>query len=150
MVSVDTLGAELSSIRTLRDDHEYLWQGDTASWKNSSPVLFPIIGSLVDDRFTYDGKSYSMPSHGFARHREFRVIEQNPESVTYELIADEESLRSFPFRSSLRIQYALSDNRISVTYRLKGEEKHDLLFSIGGHPGFNCPMEPDFQYVFQV
>ena len=69
-VSVSTLGAELMSVSG-KGGTEFLWNGDKNVWSGRAPLLFPICGGLKDDKFTYNGKEYTLPKHGFARHLEF-------------------------------------------------------------------------------
>ena len=61
---IDNHGAELHSIQTL-DGTEYLWQGDPAVWNGQAPNLFPYVARLTDQKYTFEGKEYSMKSHGF-------------------------------------------------------------------------------------
>lgn len=48
-ITFKELGGEISSIKD-SDGLEYLWQGDTRYWGGQAPVLFPICGSVKDDR----------------------------------------------------------------------------------------------------
>lgn len=48
-VEVSDLGAELQSIKDA-DEHEYLWQGDDKYWGRRSPILFPIVSGLYQER----------------------------------------------------------------------------------------------------
>ena len=43
-VLIDSVGAELKSLKRLSDGREYLWCGDAAYWGRTSPVLFPFGG----------------------------------------------------------------------------------------------------------
>ena len=52
-VQVSDFGAELQSI--VKNDYEYLWQGDPAFWGRRSPVLFPIVGSVWNGAYRVDG-----------------------------------------------------------------------------------------------
>ena len=45
-------GAELSGIKDLKTNEEYMWQKDPKFWAKSSPVLFPFVGILKDGRYT--------------------------------------------------------------------------------------------------
>ncbi len=45
-VSVKSTGAELTSIKSVKDGFQYLWQPNPQYWKRQSPVLFPIVGLL--------------------------------------------------------------------------------------------------------
>ena len=51
-IGVKEFGAELTSFYNKQNHTEYLWQGDSEIWGGQSPVLFPIIGRLKDDRYT--------------------------------------------------------------------------------------------------
>jgi galactose mutarotase-like enzyme len=63
---INPLGAELTSL-TDGAGAEYMTDADPAFWTGHAPVLFPIVGGLVDDTYRVDGQSYHLPRHGFAR-----------------------------------------------------------------------------------
>lgn len=76
-VKFKTIGGTLSSIKDL-DGVEYRWQGDQAYWGGQAPVLFPICGSLRDDRAEIGGdQSTHMPRHGIVRKKEFLCEQSN-------------------------------------------------------------------------
>ena len=66
-VSAEDDGAQLSSVELKENGKEFLWQGDPSVWYGRAPVLFPIIGQLLDGKYRYNGREYEMPKHGFAR-----------------------------------------------------------------------------------
>jgi len=70
---INPLGAELS---TLRDPsgRELLWDGNPAIWNGRAPLLFPIVGSLVQGTYRFAGRTYALPRHGFARRKPFEVL----------------------------------------------------------------------------
>ena len=72
-VTINSFGAELASIWGKATDTEYLWNADAKFWKRTAPVLFPFVGSLKNKGYHYEGKTYSMGQHGFARDMEFAV-----------------------------------------------------------------------------
>jgi len=146
-IKIDSLGAELKSIQSISDNHEYLWQGSDNSWKRSAPVLFPIIGGLNQDRYLYEGKSYELTSHGFARDREFKILRKNNNEVLFSIEETEQSLKVFPFAFQLIIGYKLERNRLTISYSLLNKNNKTMLFSIGAHPGFNCPLEKKLSYT---
>ena len=45
-VSVIEKGAELKSVVSKTTKLEYMWSGDPAFWGKTSPVLFPVVGTL--------------------------------------------------------------------------------------------------------
>ena len=69
-----THGAELFSLKD-KNNKEFIWEGNPKFWGKHSPILFPIVGSLKNNTFDYDGASYSLPRHGFAREMNFEIID---------------------------------------------------------------------------
>ena len=151
-VSIKTKGAELSSIK--RNEKEYLWQGDTLFWHEQSPILFPIVGKLKDNEFTYNDSTYKMKFHGFGRSQNFNVIEKNENSITFQLEDSEMTKKEYPFEFKLQIKYTLDNNGLIVSYKIENPSSTEAMyFSIGAHPGFNCPLEDnhkrnEYQLVF--
>jgi galactose mutarotase-like enzyme len=145
IAGVKSKGAELCTLRARDSDTEYLWQGD--SWNKHSPILFPIVGGLRNGVYEYRGKSYNLPRHGFARDREFALIEKGKERLVFALLYDESSLAVYPFQFELRVIYTIEGSKLSVTYEVKNlEENSEMLFSIGAHPAFKVPVEAGLAY----
>ena len=70
-VHFQSFGGALSSIKD-KEGIEFLWQGEKQYWSGQAPVLFPICGSIRDDKaVTESGKILSMPRHGIVRKSEF-------------------------------------------------------------------------------
>ena len=76
-ISVDAKGAELNSIFHRQHQLNYLWNGNPLFWAKHSPILFPIVGTLKNNQYTFEGKSYQMGRHGFARDATFSVSAQS-------------------------------------------------------------------------
>ena len=72
---IKSFGAELNSLQKCGKDLEYIWQGDAKYWARHSPILFPIVGRLKKDNYFYKNQKYNMSQHGFARDKEFEIIE---------------------------------------------------------------------------
>ena len=140
-VSVSSLGAELMSIKGI-DNHEYLWQGDAKYWSGRAPIMFPICGRLFNGEYTYLDKTYTMPNHGFARKSEFSLKSASKDFVTLELVPNDEIKAQYPFSFVFDVTFALKNNCLDVKYEIKNtEEEKDLIFSVGGHPAFNVPLD---------
>jgi galactose mutarotase-like enzyme len=138
---ISTLGAECISLK--KNELEYLWQANPSVWGRHAPVLFPIVGRLKDNQYTYQGKSYTMGQHGFARDRNFELTEKTAQQLTLVLKADEASKKVYPFDFELSIQYTLNKSGLQVNYQVRNPSEEEVLFfSIGAHPGFGCPLEP--------
>src|ERR1700732_4547126 len=69
---IDPHGAQLSCLRD-RAARDLLWDGDPAVWAGRAPLLFPIVGVLVDGSYRLGAKTYRLPRHGFARGKLFGV-----------------------------------------------------------------------------
>lgn len=139
-IQVSSLGAELQSIKGT-DGYEYLWQGDPAYWTGRSPILFPIIGGLPDETYSWKGKSYQMGSHGFARRTEFSLVKQTEYSLEFKISETETTLSQYPFAFDFYVIYSIEGNTLSEGFRVVNKNNDVMPFSVGGHPGFCCPMD---------
>lgn len=139
-IKVNSLGAELSSLKTSVGT-ELLWQANRDIWPRHAPVLFPIVGRLKNNSFVYRDQNYSLSQHGFARDKEFILIEQSENNLKFELTADESTLEIYPFHFSFIISYTLKDTVLDISYQIFNPDNKELLFSIGAHPGFSTCRE---------
>jgi Galactose mutarotase and related enzymes len=139
-IGVKRLGAELTSIKTVEDNLEFLWQGDKKYWGGQAYILFPIIGGLPDNKYELDGKTYEMKSHGFARGSEFELFEKSEDRIVYRLKYSEDTLKQYPFRFDFFVSYTIKDNILYEGFKVVNLDEKEMLFSVGGHPGFNCPL----------
>ncbi|CUH97788.1 hypothetical protein P22_3934 [Propionispora sp. 2/2-37] len=137
--SIDSYGAELRSLAGIKSGREYLWQADPAYWNRTSPVLFPFVGRLKRNQYQYQGKTYPMRQHGFARDQEFAVTAHSAAKIEFMLQDDEETRKVYPFHFQLFISYELAGSKIIVHWRVRNTEKEVMHFSIGSHPAFLCP-----------
>ena len=69
-VKADTEGAILWSV-TDKDGFEYIWQGDDRYWNEHGANLFPYIARLWEKSYIFQGKTYHMDIHGFAKDSVF-------------------------------------------------------------------------------
>ncbi len=139
-ISIHSFGAELCSIKN-NSGIEYLWQANKEIWSRRAPVLFPIVGKLKDNTYIYSHRSFSLSQHGFARDREFELISQSQNTCCFQIRSDEHSKTYFPFDFVFEITYELLDDKLITRYKIINPSSRDLLFSVGAHPGFNCPIE---------
>jgi galactose mutarotase-like enzyme len=140
-VEIDSLGGELMSVKTKADDCEYLWQGDAAYWKGRAILLFPICGRLFEGKYTYDHVTYEMNSHGFIRACEMQVENQTADRITFMLSDSEETRKQYPFAFCYRVEYKLEQDQIIVGFKVENTDEKTLIFTLGGHPGFQVPLE---------
>ena len=143
---IDSKGAELISLQNSR--REYIWEGNPQFWAKHSPVLFPIVGALKNNAYIYDGQTYNLPRHGFAREREFELISQTENQAVFLLKNDAKTLHEYPFRFELQISYTIIENQLKIAYTVINDNPFIMPFSIGAHPAF--ALKGDFEsYALQ-
>ena len=114
----------------LASGQEYIWNGDPAWWNGSAPVLFPVIGGLKAGEYSYEGKSYKLPSHGFARGSEFAVTRTGGDSAELTLMSSPKTLAAYPFDFLLAVSLQLERAGIAVRYNVANTGSARMYFSI--------------------
>lgn len=145
-VTIDTKGAQLTSVIAKSDGRELMWQADPDVWPWHAPNLFPVVGGLINDQLLVDGKAYSMKRHGFARLSEFILLSNNEVQAVFSLPNSEKTHEVYPYTFDFEVLYLLIDNALRVTYKVINRDKKPVYFSVGGHPAFNAPFFPNEQY----
>lgn len=145
-ISIAAKGAELQGLYSKETKIEYLWNADPKYWAKHSPVLFPIVGSLKDEHFKYDGAEYKLPRHGFARDHVFAAEKISDSEVVFTLSQSDETLKIYPFYFELKLIYKLIDRKLNLTYEVTNTGTNEMLFSIGAHPAFAVPNTPNTSY----
>lgn len=132
---INPIGAELISLSKLRDEN-ILWNKNEVYWNRIAPNLFPIVGRLKNDCYTYHNNTYLLTQHGFARDNYFEVVEKRESSVLFRLVANENSRKIYPFEFIFEILYSIVDNEIEISYCVQNRGEGIMPYSVGGHPGF--------------
>ncbi len=135
---IDDMGAQLHSLRLKENGKEYIWQGNPDIWYGQAPVLFPVIGQLINDKYFYNGTEYTMPKHGLARKLLFKVKECEGAKAVFSLESDENTLASYPFDFEYLVAFELCGKSLVNTMTVINKTKGEMYFSVGAHPGFNC------------
>ncbi|MBU5364502.1 aldose 1-epimerase family protein [Enterococcus devriesei] len=142
--TINEKGAELVSLRA--NEIEYIWQADPQYWGRHAPILFPFVGRLKDNQYSYQGKTYPMGQHGFARDKEFKVLEQTKEKVTLVLTSDGETKKVYPFDFSLTVSYEIWGEGVRIRFDVENTGEEEMIFALGGHPAFNIPLTDELQF----
>ena len=132
-------GAELKSLCWLATGQEYIWNGDPAWWTGSAPVLFPVIGGLKGGEYSFEGRKYALPSHGFARTSQFTVSDVREDSAAFLLGSSAKTRETYPFDFTLKVSFQLERSGIAVRYAVENTGSSLMYFSIGSHPAFVLP-----------
>lgn len=139
-ISVSTMGAELVSLINKETGVEYLWQADPEYWTGHAYNLFPICGRLWDGKYTYLGNTYEMNLHGFARKTEYEFAGQTDNTLSFRLADSEKSYAQYPFRFVLTLTYTIEGSAVKTTFSIENKDEKELIYAVGGHPGFNVPL----------
>jgi galactose mutarotase-like enzyme len=136
---IKSKGAELFSLKSIKNNQEYMWEGNPDYWGKHSPVLFPIVGTLKNNSYLYNENSFQLLRHGFARDSDFELISQKSDAVVYSLKASDDSKKIFPFEFELQLSYTLLENKLIIEYTIINKDTATIPFSIGAHPAFALP-----------
>jgi galactose mutarotase-like enzyme len=88
--AVSTRGAELQRLHTAAGE-ELLWDGNPDVWAGRSPLLFPVVGNVKNDRITVRGQHYPLLRHGFARTSSFELEDSSTPRCSMRLRAKDET-----------------------------------------------------------
>ncbi|MBO5858196.1 MAG: aldose 1-epimerase family protein [Clostridia bacterium] len=135
---IDDMGAQLHSLKSKENGKEYIWYGREEIWYGQAPVLFPVIGQLIDEKYRYNGIEYSMPKHGLARRYPFTVKKCDGAKAVFSLESNEETLQKYPFEFELVMTFELVGKSLKNTMTVINKNNGVMYFSLGAHPGFNC------------
>ncbi len=139
-VAIDSLGAQMMSI-TAADGTEYLWSGDAAYWRNRAPNLFPYVGRLTEDSYTFHGQRYEMTRHGFANRSQFIPVVEEDSRMILGLADSGETRKIYPFAFAFSVSYELEGSTLHIVYAVENRTRETMYFGLGGHPGFRVPLE---------
>lgn len=130
-IQTTAIGAELTSVKL--NGIEKLHQGET-HWNRHAPILFPIVGQLKNGQSIINNETFKMSQHGFARDMQFKEIEPNK----FILTSSEETLKKFPFKFELYVEYTINGDELTTTYKVINKDNKQMIFGLGGHPAFIC------------
>lgn len=140
-VDIATLGAEVRGVTSIDGETHYMWSGNPAIWNGVSPVLFPIIGRVVEDQLSYNNFKYNLTKHGFARHSVFEVLEHTPHKIKLQLDNAKFENKNYPFHLKFNVTYSLENKQLITQYEIENLSKETAYFSVGAHPAFKCPFD---------
>lgn len=154
-VEVFLLGAEVRSVKNIKNDHEYMWEGNPDIWASISPVLFPVVGRTLNGYITFANKNYPLGNHGFARQSVFKISSQKTDSITLTINTFKLDKNIFPFNLDFTVAYRLEKNKLVTTYEVVNQDTQLAYFSVGAHPAFKCPFDEahnleDYQIEFEA
>jgi galactose mutarotase-like enzyme len=140
---ISPLGAELWSL-TDAAGAEYMTDADPAFWSGRAPLLFPIVGSLSGDVMRLDGREFTLPRHGFARHRQFAAVHVDGGEARFRLTDSPDTRAVYPFGFVLEMTFRIEGMTLRMEASVFNPNAEALPFSFGFHPAFAWPLPGGF------
>lgn len=138
-VTINELGAELTSVIDKHSGFNYIWDANPSVWPKHAPNLFPAIGRSMNDHYLVNGKRYEMPQHGVGFFHHYQVETVRDNMVRFVMVADEETRQYYPFNFKLTIQFEVVDKRLRMIDTVENPNDAVLSFALGTHPAWNIP-----------
>ena len=144
---INELGAELKSL--VCEGREAIWEGRTEVWGASAPIMFPICGGLKNDCYTFEGKTYTLPKHGYVKTKIFSVESVSETSAVFLHVSDAETKAMFPFDYEFRVIYTLEERSLHIAYLVRNLGDGTMYFNVGSHEGYYTPEGiEDYDVIF--
>lgn len=144
--TIESVGAEIRSLKNKVTGEEYIWQINESVWGSSSPVLFPAIGKIKEDKIVYNGANFFMPKHGIIRNNEDLIFEKRGDSsCVFTLKSSGKTLLQYPFKFSFSVEFSLIENRLIMKYIVENQDILPMYFACGGHTAYALPLNPTTQ-----
>lgn len=133
-----------------KDNHEYIHQKGSPGWRSSDTEMFPVIGPTAEANYkiqTPRGEAIQ-DQHGLLRELEYERIKQSETTAIYSKDykagtpvrnskfpdKSSEDFLSWPYDFKFEKRFALSEDKLEVTFSVTGEE--GMPFMLGYHPAF--------------
>ncbi len=108
----------------------------TGAIRGGIPLLFPFAGELHDGWLRATGTS--MPRHGFARRKAWRVADEAVDRVALQLRPDEETRAQFPFEFVATQVVTALQGGVRVELEVANLGAQPMPLAPGWHPYFPC------------
>jgi galactose mutarotase-like enzyme len=115
----------------------------TKNVRGGIPLLFPNAGPLK-------GILYNLPQHGFARRMPWNVIGQNPNSITLQLLPNEETGENYPFDFELKLKVEVAKNKLTHSLTVNNTGDKPMPTAYGIHPYFEIPQEEKLRLITNI
>ncbi|WP_298238499.1 aldose 1-epimerase family protein [uncultured Algibacter sp.] len=139
--TIESNGAEIRSLKNKITGEEYIWQIKPSIWGSSSPILFPAIGKIKEDKVVYNGKDYNMPKHGIIRNNKQLLFQKHGVSkCSFTLNSSKETLKQYPFKFLFSVEFELANKHLVMTYNVENKDTVPIQLICGGHTAYACPL----------
>lgn len=139
LLKVNDHGGELAGIYDKKNERELIWCADPAVWNRHAPLLFPFVGEIYKKEYHYEGVTYPMSAHGFARDSQFVFEGIKDNKLIHRLESNQETKKNYPFDFKLEVSHSIKENKVLVEWNVVNTGEKGMFFTIGAHPAFNVP-----------
>lgn len=133
---ISSNGAELRQLFD-QNNKNRMHKPSPQTWNRVSPILFPFISRIKGGKYCVDGNYYEMPAHGFFRNMDITPCFQSEDAISFKITHSKETLSIYPYFFEFSVCYQLVDNKLNASFCVKNKGENEMLFMLGGHPGFN-------------
>ena len=91
-------------------------------------------------QFSWRGKRYALPRHGFARNLPFEVIRNEERDLLFRLSHNADTLKYIPFQFELDVAFRLEGQALEIEATVRNVGDEPMPASIGFHPAFRWPL----------
>jgi len=152
-VVLSSLGGTIESIVNKKTGNEHYWKYDSAVWPRRTNICFPVCGALTNGAYTYEGKQYTLPMHGFLREHDLVLAEQTPVKAVFTLCSDNATREIYPFDFLFTLTQELDGGSLNIRYTVENTGDKDLYYSVGSHYTYKVPIVSgesweDYEFLF--
>jgi len=115
----------------------------TKNVRGGIPLLFPNAGPLK-------GGLYNLPQHGFARGMPWNVIRHNQNSITLQLLSNEDTRVNYPFDFEMKLKVEVARNKLTHSVIVKNTGDEPMPTAYGTHPYFEIPQEAKQRLITNI
>lgn len=133
-INVNENGGSLTSIYDKVNKNELLYQPDERSWHGQDVVIFPFVARLKNGHYKVDGEDYYMKNHGLVRYNKVTLSEKKDNMLILSFDSNDETLKEYPYKFSLKIKYILDGYKLSIRYNITNIDDKPIYYEFGGHP----------------
>jgi galactose mutarotase-like enzyme len=109
-----------------------------------NPLLFPQVSFShlpgQEHHYTWEGKTYALPQHGFARRMKWKVAGVTETRLIMELVDTPATREAYPFSFLTTVVYELRDGRLHLHQTVENRGARPMPFSTGIHPYLPVPI----------
>lgn len=128
--------------------HAHFGDSSSTATRGGIPLLFPNCGRLFENRYVVNGRAATLPIHGFAMRRAWRI--KNQSADTLELTLNQPASGDYPFDVLLTLYFEVRSSGFLLCFSVRNPSAASVPFSAGWHPYFLTPSDPAGKAAMQI